>query len=149
MKYCSKCGAELNDNDVFCNKCGQKVGEEVTVNKAYEEARVNYEEKGLAKDVKNVKAIVGFIFSLVALFYEFGFYAIKKEAARPGSGIEGNMEGAALIVAFIFTAIAFIISAGGFGTALKYKKGKVLATIGFVISIICLILTFVIMIAQF
>ena len=24
MKYCSKCGAELQDNAVFCSKCGAK-----------------------------------------------------------------------------------------------------------------------------
>lgn len=27
MKYCSKCGAELNDEAVICTKCGCSVGE--------------------------------------------------------------------------------------------------------------------------
>ena len=24
MKYCSNCGKELNDDDLFCSKCGTK-----------------------------------------------------------------------------------------------------------------------------
>ena len=30
MKYCVKCGAEIQDDAQFCPKCGQKVGGEVT-----------------------------------------------------------------------------------------------------------------------
>ena len=25
MKYCSKCGTQLNDDDIFCTKCGNKI----------------------------------------------------------------------------------------------------------------------------
>lgn len=31
MAFCTKCGNELKDGDLFCGKCGWKVGEQITV----------------------------------------------------------------------------------------------------------------------
>lgn len=40
MKYCNKCGAQLDENIKFCNKCGNKIKEQtkkITLDKNYEE----------------------------------------------------------------------------------------------------------------
>ena len=42
MMYCSKCGKELNESDVFCPSCGNKINNEITTNTA-----TNKKNKGI------------------------------------------------------------------------------------------------------
>lgn len=75
MKYCRFCGAELEDDSLFCNKCGQKV--EVTEQPVVEEKQPMVESQPVVELVpvkpKRVKptfhptAIIGFAFAIMAL----------------------------------------------------------------------------------
>ena len=39
MKYCTKCGAKLNDDDLFCGNCGAKVNSSETPKASFEETK--------------------------------------------------------------------------------------------------------------
>lgn len=43
--FCSKCGKELNDSDIFCSGCGNKVGEKIKTEKIVEKTLENNRNK--------------------------------------------------------------------------------------------------------
>lgn len=109
MKYCSKCGKEINENAVICVHCGCSV----------EETKSNY-----VKDSKklNVLALIGFIVSLASLLISlvgitaivgiiFSGIALKQIGAgtdQKGKGfaITGLVVG---ICSLVYTLIAVLI----------------------------------------
>lgn len=58
MKYCTKCGAQMNDDALYCPKCGTKVNEVIEENKTSEEP-INNESSNIAsnQNTKQRKAI--------------------------------------------------------------------------------------------
>jgi hypothetical protein len=71
MKYCSKCGTELQDSDIYCPKCGAKVGNSSSSNEfTYTNTNTNYNyDGGTSNNVQNnndsTLLKVGFAFGIV------------------------------------------------------------------------------------
>ncbi len=59
--YCIKCGKEINENDKFCNSCGQKIGEETNTTKEIVKPKEMSEE-----DNKNANLLC--IISLILMY---------------------------------------------------------------------------------
>ena len=55
MKYCVKCGKQLNDDDVFCSNCG-----------AQQSSLKNTEEAIYGKDANRVLRTVAFVFMVIS-----------------------------------------------------------------------------------
>lgn len=71
MKYCFKCGKELNDNDSFCSKCGTKQDNDVLVNQeAKEKPKRNiYDNLGVIAMVLSIVILsIGSLFSLIPFY---------------------------------------------------------------------------------
>ena len=61
MKYCSKCGAQLNDDAIYCPLCGDKVVEE----KEFVQTET-YVSNNQYVARRNVCALLGFIFAFIS-----------------------------------------------------------------------------------
>ena len=116
MKYCTKCGSQLNDSDVFCPKCGTK---SVVENKQEDIYSNNYADKEEYKS--NTVGKIAFILSIVGLvlfnglMFMIGF---------------GDYIFPALTGASLGTAIP------GFVISRRRKANKRIAIAGFVLALI-------------
>ena len=69
-KLCNKCGAELEDNAVFCDECGAKIEPEEN-----KDIKVEEEIKKEMNPIKNSGlGIAGFIFGILSLLSCGAFY---------------------------------------------------------------------------
>lgn len=62
MKYCSKCGTQMDDNDKFCSKCGNEVVNNSSIPKEYIPITVG---EYIAYQILFCIPIVGIICSLI------------------------------------------------------------------------------------
>ncbi len=87
--FCSKCGKELNDSDIFCSGCGKKVAEPLKANEdKTEESIVNVQQASppILKSSKNIYVLIMAVI-MMALFF-LPFYKI---ISRDVTVIEGWM----------------------------------------------------------
>lgn len=59
MKYCSKCGAQLNDEDLYCPKCGAKCFQEEVHQEVVDSNRSTSSSSG------STMKMVAFVFCLI------------------------------------------------------------------------------------
>lgn len=81
MKYCSKCGTELQDSDIYCPKCGAKVGNSSSANEfTYTNTNYNYDggsSNNVQSNNNSTLLKVGFAFgivNIVACLFMFFIY---------------------------------------------------------------------------
>ena len=138
MKYCTKCGSELKDTDLFCSNCGEKVNRIV-------EKEDNLFDYGKAQEsstkprLRNIKGLLGFIFSIEAILDVLVYYYFRvdqKNNSLPGVNYDPTALNIALFFAAAMTLFAFLISMFGLSSALKNKIRKGFAIAGIIISII-------------
>ncbi len=108
--FCQKCGAELNDNDVFCGNCGNNNNESVKVNNS------NSSTDGLA--------IAGFVLSVVSIFCcgTFSFISLILSIIGLSNSKKENKSGrglaiAGIVISSIMIIVLVLLYAIGFGTA--------------------------------
>ena len=100
MKYCSKCGKEVNDDAVICVNCG---------------CALNSSGKSLSADKKlNVCALVGFILSLASLFIALVGVTAITSIVFSGIGIKqinssSNQKGKGFAIAGLVIGICSLI----------------------------------------
>ncbi len=141
--YCANCGEKVQDDAVFCAKCGNalKRAEDVSVPK--QAVMVKTEGRGLAT-ASMVLGILGIIFSIFTLFialgyatyvsYEYDFY----DSLYYANTIEAANAIAAVMIVFlpaVLAIIGFILALASRG---KIKNGA--NTAGLVLSIITIII---------
>lgn len=76
-KLCNKCGAELEDNAVFCDECGAKIEPEENKDIKVEE-EIKKDNASIKKEMNPIKnsglGIAGFIFGILSLLSCGAFY---------------------------------------------------------------------------
>ena len=114
--YCSKCGAQMNDNSRFCPNCGQLVQstpQEMTAASTYEGPMGNptpvlvWGIIGLAFACTFVASFLGIIFSIVGLKKANNYFSFCGEWSKQAN-IGRRLSKAGLIVGIILTAL-FIV----------------------------------------
>lgn len=128
MKYCTKCGKELNDSDIFCPKCGTKSIVEEKQEDIYSN---NYADKEAYKS--NTVGKIGFILSIVGLvlfnvlmfMIGFGDYILP-------AGLFVIM----YLLLFALTGAALGTAIPGFVISRRRIANKKIAVAGFVLAII-------------
>ena len=139
MPYCPKCGAKVEDGDLYCYGCGYKLsGGEPQPDKyrnytVSEERRPNYETNhGMVQPLSKV----GFILSLIAI----GLFVVSFLIA--GFAYESNDKGLALLFllsllfAVIFTEISLGLSIPGLIITRKREYRKGIAVAALILAII-------------
>ncbi len=76
MKYCSKCGCELKDSDIYCPKCGAKVKSDSSSNEfTYTDNNYNYtNDTNTQTNNNNTLLKVGFAFGIVNIVACVGWF---------------------------------------------------------------------------
>lgn len=116
MKYCSKCGAECEDNASFCSICGNKLPESgYRPNNAFENQENSQSSKDFNNSYSNDSQDQGKTFGILAIV--FGIIGIN-------------------ILGIIFGAIGLSKS--------KDSSSKTLCMVGLIISIIHIVIQFVV-----
>ena len=82
--FCEKCGAQIDENDIFCTKCGHKQIETAPENKEVIIKPVKqYSEYNnyvvTKREVCGWKIAVGVVIEIVSLLFTFVFYAVKED----------------------------------------------------------------------
>lgn len=128
MKYCTKCGSQLNDSDVFCPKCGTK---SVVENKQEDIYSNNYADKEEYKS--NTIGKIAFILSIVGLVLFNGLMFMI--------GFGDYIFPAGLFVLLYLLLLA--LTGASLGTAIpgfvisrRRKANKKIAIAGFVLALI-------------
>ena len=97
MKYCSHCGAELNDEAAICTKCGCAVDEIQSI------------QRNSSSDSWNAFAIAGFVLSflsvIIGLILSIIGYKQIKETGEKGK----ELALAGIIISSISTAIVALL----------------------------------------
>lgn len=152
MKYCSKCGAPMNDDALFCSKCGTKVEEvennnnEEVVEQKVEEAKpvetpkVNVKIKAKATPIYEQKIKEFLPISLAIIVCSIVVWIING-VAHP-SGIGKIMP---LLLFMLFTggyaAISMVRAVKTLTRKIYYKSA--LSFVLFVLLVVCFIINFV------
>ena len=115
-KFCENCGAALNENDVFCTKCGTRVkNESNNTNNAINNTAINNESINTSKAIRvSPLAITSLVCSIIGLFilgYIMGFVSIscsstflKQQKSNP------NLKGKGLAIAGLVIGIIDIVA---------------------------------------
>lgn len=116
MKYCSHCGAEVNDEAVVCIKCGCSVS--TTYNQVVGIVSPNdASSKGFA--------VLGFFFPLVGFILWLVWNNISPKKARScGIGALIGVVGVPIIVIGIFATVTFLTTSSVITYKLMNKGGK-------------------------
>jgi uncharacterized membrane protein YvbJ len=103
MKYCSHCGAEIDDNAVVCPKCGCQVGPIAAADAAAPASSENDSVRGMA--------IASLVLILIGATWPVGLIlAIVAKATDKSVGkSDSKCATAALIIALIEAIIAIIV----------------------------------------
>ena len=88
MKYCEQCGAELEDNELFCDKCGAKCS------MGFSEKNIDTQShhknpKNRRKKRKTLKVILAIVFVILVVFIA-GSGKIKEAIADFKKGYQGQ-----------------------------------------------------------
>lgn len=101
MKYCSKCGAEIKDEDRYCPNCGNDTG---SVDTTYD---VVENGKSHADGGSDVFGILGLIFSILGGWLGLIFDIIA--LASSGSSEKGKKYGKIGLIIFFAWIVLFIL----------------------------------------
>jgi DNA-directed RNA polymerase subunit RPC12/RpoP len=86
-KFCVKCGAELDDGQLFCPKCGQKVGEKIELSS---DKRINNGEMPIKRIIMAAIAVIALV---AVVFIVRGTQAKSITLSKDNLTIKvGNME---------------------------------------------------------
>jgi len=111
MKFCSRCGNEIDLGAKFCSSCGQKLIENIP------ETNVEMDESFIIQPVFNPVVVIGryFLFIFIASFQIGGFFALM--SIEPFEGPDfGIIVKVGLVVFIILSVILCII------TIVNYEK---------------------------
>ena len=134
MKYCTKCGNELKDTDIFCGKCGTKVEVNNNETEDFFSQRTTYanESKEYVRK-KNGLASAGFTFSFLgfalSLFLVWAFL-IK---ITTDSNTDVDLIKYIRLASIFFSVFGLGLSIPGVivGVKIQYKKARAIAGIVF------------------
>ena len=151
---CSKCGKELNEEQKFCDNCGQKV-EEVKEKTEKEKEEIKEEKEVIVEQVKQEKKIVSFMendqfFCTLSLILYFGSGIIETLIAALAESIPSMRSLMALVGLCPLAAYALCIYA-----RIKYPNSKfakillIVYIVLFVLGILALVLILVLCAAFF
>ncbi len=71
MKYCTKCGKELNDGDLFCGNCGAKVNE-ITRSSSSDDYYSNNYNTNRVSNILHPTSKIAFILSIIGIVLFIG-----------------------------------------------------------------------------
>jgi uncharacterized membrane protein YvbJ len=91
MVYCQKCGAENEDNAVYCKECGEKLGVKVV-------ERVVIEKEPKNNDIGAIWFIIGVVLPLVGIIAGLIFAAQRRKNA-----------GLLILVSLIIPVLVFLL----------------------------------------
>lgn len=142
-KFCSNCGASLNDDAGFCNACGAAQGAQQQAQPQYQQPQYQYQQPQYQAQPQYVPVagprpgkglgIAGLVLGILGLIYSFIelIAAFTVMDSRLLSGVADDLMVECIIV-FIFPLLATIF--GGAARNKGYKTG--VSTAGFVMGII-------------
>ena len=139
MKYCTKCGNELKDTDIFCGKCGTKVEVDNNETEDFFEKRATFKNE-VKKDRKdpNTYATAGFTCSFLsfgaAIFVLWFFFLFTSTGSGVDKNIVRNVTYFGIFIGLF--GIGFSIPGAVKGSRTGYKKVR--AILGIVLGGIAL-----------
>lgn len=138
MSFCTKCGKELNDGDLFCSNCGARVIriENSTIREEdYSNNTNNIEEIKKAHPCSIaafVLSIIGLVLTVIILSVAIKYAATGENASRSVEIIYGLL----IIVSILLTLSALPTAIIGFACSTKRKMKSKINTAAFVLAII-------------
>lgn len=114
MKYCTKCGTELRDNDAFCPKCGAKVDyaePKVEVEPVYTETKSKKRDSTLmtVAFAFNVIACVTCAFALIPLAWMIPMTMSLNDKIKNNEPISVGFKVCNLIFASLISGIFLLV----------------------------------------
>ena len=113
MKYCSKCGAQLADDDDYCYFCGAKFDE---VKKEEQKEQPTFQDQSYYEDKyygqrPNTIALVGFVFSFVSPIVGLILSIIGLNKARQMNGLGKGYAIAGIIISIVSMILSVLLYA--------------------------------------
>ena len=132
MRFCTKCGNELKDNDNFCGKCGAKVEMEEPRQFGVEDIYSNnYADK--REYTSNTVGKISFILSIVGLvFFNIIMFIIGFASETFPVGIFVLM----FVLLLALTGASLGTAIPGFIISRRRKANKKIAVAGFILALI-------------
>ena len=132
--FCSNCGNKLNENDQFCNKCGQAIlkNKGVMVNNANNSTNINNDDEKKANILSAISLIVGF--GMDAVITILATFLPKARDVLRSFGITGSLPILGLVIMIV--------------ARVKYPNNKFakivmwIYIVGFVITIVAILAIF-------
>lgn len=138
MKYCTKCGTELEDSMAFCPKCGESCGPVKKTN------RIENPDTSVHFNTSNPVAVVGFVFGIITISCAVLMWIIGVAQASSTSSIDTEFVTVMLIFVFLFGPAGIGCSIPGIVLGENRNNKKGLAIAGLVCSIIGIVIGIVI-----
>lgn len=132
MKYCTKCGNELRDTDLFCGKCGAKV-EVIEEKEDFFSEQKTYTTSNDNIRKRNGLASAGFTFSFIgfalSIFMVWAF-AIN---VTTDSSVDGEYLRYIRLASIFFSVFGLGLSIPGviIGVKMQYKKARAISGVVF------------------
>ena len=113
MKYCSKCGAQLADDDDYCYFCGAKFDE---VKKEEQKEQPTFQDQSYYEDKyygqrPNTIALVGFVFSFISPIVGLILSIIGLNKARQMNGLGKGYAIAGIIISIVSMILSVLLYA--------------------------------------
>lgn len=144
MKFCTKCGNVLNDDDKFCGRCGAKVEDKEPRQFGVEDIYSNnYADK--KEYTSNTAGKIGFILSIVGLVL---FNAMMFMIGFGDDDFPATLFVLCYLLLLALTGASLGTAIPGFVISRKRKANKKIAVAGFVLALIlvtCMIFLYVIL----
>lgn len=111
MKYCSKCGAQLADDDDYCYFCGAKFDE---VKKEEQKEQPTFQDQSYYEDKyygqrPNTIALVGFVFSFISPIVGLILSIIGLNKARQMNGLGKGYAIAGIIISIVSMILSVLL----------------------------------------
>ena len=125
MKYCSKCGAQLADDDMYCYNCGAEAKEKEKGVEREKASFDDYYENNYRNDnsygyySKNTMATCGLVFSFLSPILGLIFSIIGLNKSRHMNGLGRGQAIAGIIISIINFIISFFIVYYFFPTSIE------------------------------
>ena len=143
MRFCTKCGNELKDGDIYCGNCGTKVNKDQVIDDSnrdsnyYSNDYIENRTSGAPCKLCKVSLVFGII-SLVIFFIVIGI-AVAYDNKETPNAVRGAFD--------LLLSLGIITSGGALGLGIsgfavtKKKNGKMpLAIAAFVLGIVSAVL---------